>query len=403
VPVSGTIVVVGASLAGWRAATALRKGGHAGPIVVIGAEAHHPYDRPPLSKHFLTGRVDADQLGLEQAVDLDLTLRLGRKAISLDLDGGTVSLDDGSTVHFDGLVIATGAHPRTLPGLNPALAPAGVHVLRTVDDASNIKADLAGARRLVVVGAGFIGLEVASSAIAMDLDVTVLEIAPVPLERAVGPEIGALVAEWHREHGVDLRLGVGVAGVVGTDRVEGVRLAGSTGDQVLAADVVVIGVGVAPTTTWLDGSGLEVVDGVRADSRLRVLAGGRPVPNVVAAGDVVRWDNPSTGEPTRLEHWTNAAEQGQAAAQTLLWGDEAEEFAPVPYFWSDQFDRKIQMVGSYEAGDDLEIVDGSFEARRFAAAIGRAGRLVGAIGFSRPAKVMAMSRLIAEGAAFPPA
>jgi NADPH-dependent 2,4-dienoyl-CoA reductase/sulfur reductase-like enzyme len=393
----GTIVVVGASLAGWRGAQSLRQVGYAGRLTVIGAEAHAPYDRPPLSKQVLTGKVGVERIGLEPADDLGIDLRLGVAATGLDLQGQRLSLADGSVVGFDGLLIATGAHARVLPGW-PDLA--GVQVLRTVDDAVALRAALVERPRLVVIGAGFIGLEVASSARALGLDVTVVETAPVPLLRAVGPEIGTLIAEWHRQHGVDVRLGVGVESVVGSSRVEGVRLAGEA--TAIPADLVVVGVGAAPTTTWLEGSGVDLDDGVRADSRLRVLAGGRALPHVVAAGDVVRWDHPGWGQAVRVEHWTNAVEQAQAAAATLLGGDSAPEFGPVPYFWSDQFDRKIQMVGRMEPGDEMVVVDGSLTEHRFAAAYGRQGRLVAALGFSRAARVMAMQRLIAAGATVPP-
>ncbi len=397
-----TVVVVGASLAGWRAAEALRDMGHRGRIVVLGAETHAPYDRPPLSKRFLTGKIAADDTRLAPGEGKDLELRLGTTATGLDLDARRVAIAGGETVAFDALVIATGAHVRTL-GRPTGLA--GVHHLRTIDDAAALRVDLLEATRVAVVGAGFIGLEVASSARAMGLEVAVVEVAPVPLVRSVGIEIGGLVADWHREHGVDVRLGAELTGIVGSDRVEGVRLAppasGGSG-ELIPADVVVIGVGVAPNTGWLEGSGVDLDDGVLTDSRLRVMAGGATLPHVVAAGDVARWHHPGWGETARVEHWTNAAEQGQAAAATLVNGDDAPEFAPVPYFWSDQFDRKIQMVGRMRPGDELAVVDGSIEERRFAAAYGRDGRLTAAIGFGRPARVMALQRQIAAGAAFPP-
>jgi 3-phenylpropionate/trans-cinnamate dioxygenase ferredoxin reductase subunit len=398
VPPYGTIVVVGASLAGWRAAQALRQGGHAGRLIVIGAELHAPYDRPPLSKQVLTGKVGVDQIGLGATDDLDVEWHLGVAATGLDLDGRRVLLAGGSSVGFDGLVIATGAHARSIPALADL---AGVHLLRTLDDAVAVRAALVREPRVVVIGAGFIGLEVASSARKLGLDVTVVEVASVPLLPAVGPEIGAGIADWHREHGVDVRLGVGLESLVGTTHVEGVRLAGA--EPAIPADLVVVGVGAAPNTAWLEGSGVDLDDGVRADDRLRVLAGGQPLPHVVAAGDVVRWDHPELPATARMEHWTNAVELAQVAAATLLGGSVGGEFPPVPYFWSDQFDRKIQMVGRTAPGDELTVVDGSVASRRFVAAYGRRGRLVAAVGFGRPARVMAMQRLIASGAAYPPA
>jgi NADPH-dependent 2,4-dienoyl-CoA reductase/sulfur reductase-like enzyme len=389
------IVVVGASLAGLRAAEALRSEGHAGVITIVGAEARAPYDRPPLSKRVLTGRSKPDEIDLPVDAGLDAVWRLGPAARSVDLDRRVVGLADGEEIAFDGLVLATGAHARALPHLG---ALDGIHLLRTLDDAVALRAALELGPRLVIIGAGFIGLEVAASSRALGLDVTVVEVAPVPLVAAIGATVGAVVAEIHREHGVDLRLGAGVDGVGGADRVEGVRLRDG---EIIAADVVVVGVGAAPTTAWLEGSGIDLADGVRTDERLRVLVGGRPRPDVVAAGDVARWDQRG-GDTARLEHWTNAVEQGAAAAATLLRGDEAAPFAPVPYFWSDHYDRKIQMVGRAATGDEVSVVDGSFEARRFVAAYGRGGRLVAALGVNRPAKVMGLARRIASGESYPP-
>ncbi len=391
------VVVVGGSLAGLRAAEALRREGHDGPITALGEEHHAPYDRPPLSKQVLTGRVDAEDTALGVGEGDGIDWRLGVAACGLDLDRRRVLLAGGEQVAFDGLVIATGSRPRSLPALRDH---DGVHLLRTLDDALALRAALGtGSPRVAVVGAGVIGLEVAASARARGLEVTVLELAPTPLERVVGPQLAAVVTELHRAHGVDLRLGTVVEGLAGDGRVEAVRLAGG---EPVPADVVVVGVGAHPATAWLEGSGVDLDGGVLCDSRLRVLSRGRPVPGVVAAGDVARWDRPGGG-PTRLEHWTNAVESAAAAATTLLRGDEAPAYGPVPYVWSDQHDRKIQVVGLLEAGDEMAVVDGSLEERRFAAAFGRAGRLAAGVGFSRPAKVMALRRLIAEGAAWPPA
>jgi NADPH-dependent 2,4-dienoyl-CoA reductase/sulfur reductase-like enzyme len=391
------IVVVGASLAGLRAVEALRAGGHDGAVTVIGAEEHLPYDRPPLSKHLLTGRVDAAGTALPVPPDLAAEWRLGRAATAVDLHRGVVKMTGGEEIDFDGLVIATGAHARRLPNLGRL---DGTYVLRTLDDGVALRAAFAEHPRVVVLGAGFVGLEVAASARACGLEVTVVEVAPVPLARAVGPVLGEVVAEVHRDHGVDVRLGTGADALVGAARVEGVRL---TGGDVVPADIVVIGVGAAPTTAWLEGSGIDVDDGVRADARLRALAGGKPLPHVVVAGDVARWDPVRGGSPIRVEHWTNAVEQAAAAAETLLRGDEAGPFTPIPYFWSDQYDRKIQMVGRAEPSDEMCIVDGTLAERRFVAAYGRDGRLVAALGFNRPAKVMGLQRRIAAGDTYPPA
>lgn len=386
------IVIVGASLAGVRAAEELRRRGFDGRVVVVGAETHLPYDRPPLSKELLAGEWEPGQTSLRRQgfEDLGVDWRLGRRAVALDPDGRTVTLDDGERISYRGCVIATGAAPRELPGTAEL---AGIHTLRTIDDCLAIRSELEHQPRVVVVGAGFIGAEVAATCRRRHLDVTVLEALPTPMVRGLGPVVGEVLAGLHRDHGVDLRTGVGVAGFDGTDRVERVRLDdGSSVD----ADVVVVGVGVVPVTDWLADSGLTLDNGVVCDETLVA------APGVVAAGDVCRWPNPLfDGEVMRLEHWTNATEQGVAAAQRLLATDgDAQPFAPVPFVWSDQYDVKIQVVGHVRGDDRIEVVDGSLEERRFVAAVGRGDRLVGAVGFGRPRVLMQYRRLVAERASF---
>jgi 3-phenylpropionate/trans-cinnamate dioxygenase ferredoxin reductase subunit len=386
------VVVVGASLAGLRATETLRREGYGGRLVVIGAEPHLPYDRPPLSKQLLSGEVEPDDIALRAPYDeLDLEFVLGHRAVRLDLDARTLVLDDGARLRFDGAVLATGSAPRVLPG-TPDLE--GLFVLRTVDDALAIRAELDASPRVLVVGAGFIGSEVAATCRLRGLDVTVLEALPAPLVRGLGPVLGAVCGELHRDHGVDLRLGVGVAGFDGHRRVERVRL---DDGSAIDADLVVVGVGVAPVTDWLDGSGLTIDNGVVCDESLVA------APGVVAAGDITRWPNALfDGELMRLEHWTNASDMGVAAARRLLLGsgEPPEPFAPVPFVWSDQYDRKIQTAGHFRGDDEMVVVHGSLEERRFVAIFGRAGRLVGVLGFSMPAKLMQYRRLIAERAPF---
>jgi NADPH-dependent 2,4-dienoyl-CoA reductase/sulfur reductase-like enzyme len=299
-----------------------------------------------------------------------------------------VALDDGTRVAFDGLVVATGARPRELPG-QPRLP--GVFTLRTLDDALALRTALEGGPRVVVIGAGFIGAEVAATCRGRGLDVTVLEALPQPMVRGLGPELGAVIAAVHRDHGVDLRCGVQVAGIEGGGRVERVRL----GDgSAVPADVVVVGVGVVPETAWLDGSGLTLGDGVVCDETCLA------APGVVAAGDVARWPNPLFGRTMRLEHWTNATEQGVHAARRLLAGDAGTAFAPVPFVWSDQYDRKIQAVGIVSAGAEVHVAHGTLADRQFVALFGEQGRLVGALGCNRPRQVMRYRRMIAEGASW---
>lgn len=380
------IVVVGASLAGLHAARALRRAGFDGTLTVVGDEAHPPYDRPPLSKQVLAGDWGPERTALlsERDDDLDLTWVLGRRATGLDVAGRTVALDDDTDLAFDGLVVATGARPRTLPGTE---ALAGVHVLRTLDDSLALRADLdAGPQRVVVVGAGFIGAEVAATARGRGLDVTIVEPLPVPLGRVLGGAVAETVAAVHRDHGVDLRLGVGVEEVLGDDRVTGVRLADGT---TVDCDVVVVGIGVTPNTGWLEGSGLPLDDGVVADATCTV------APGIVAAGDVARWPHPEHG-PVRVEHWDHAIAMGGHAAESLLAGDGARPFAPVPWFWSDQYDRKIMLAGRTAGAEEVRIVDGSLDERRFVALYRRGDRVVAALGMNRPAPLARWRMRLAE-------
>ena len=385
------ITIVGASLAGLNAAEALRREDFDGPVTLIGAEHHLPYDRPPLSKQVLAGDWEPERAALTDSEELEsdgIEVRLGVRATALDLDTRELSLDTGEPLAFDGLIIATGARCRTMPGTEGL---DGVHVLRSLDDCLALRADFeAMPQRVVVVGAGFIGAEVAATARGRGLDVTVVEALPTPLSRVLGDEMGQVCAEVHRDHGVDLRTGVGVDRISGEGRVERVTLSdGSTVD----ADVVVVGIGVIPNTGWLDGSGLQLDDGVVCDASC--LAADR----VTAAGDVARWPNQLFGETMRVEHWDNAAQQGSHAARRLL--DEGTgPFTPVPWFWSDQYDRKIQLAGRVRGDDEVRVVAGSVEERRFAAIYGRAGRIVGVLGFNRPRHVMRYRALIEQGAGF---
>ena len=385
------VTVVGASLAGLNAAEALRRDGYEGPVTLIGAEDHLPYDRPPLSKQVLAGDWEPERVALTDAGELEedgIEVRLGVRATALDLSSRELTLHNGETVGFDGLVIATGARCRTMGGTAEL---EGVHILRSLDDCLAIRADLEAApQRVLVVGAGFIGAEVAATARGRGLDVTVVEALPTPLSRVLGDEMGQVCAEVHRDHGVDLRTGVGVDRIEGDRRVERVVLSdGATVD----ADVVVVGIGVIPNTEWLQGSGVEVDDGVICDASCLVAE------RVTAAGDVARWPNQLFGESMRVEHWDNAAAQGAHAARRLL-DAEVGPFMPVPWFWSDQYDRKIQLAGRVRPDDEVRVVNGSVEERRFAAIYGRGGRITGVLGFNRPRHVMRYRALIEQGASF---
>ncbi len=384
------IVVVGASLAGLRALEALRHDGFRGRLTLIGAERHEPYDRPPLSKDFLAGTADTASLALRKQGydDLEVTLRLGAPAHSLDVDARTVGVGD-DTLSFDGMVIATGAHPRPLSD-QPDLA--GVHTLRTVEDSNAISEWIEAGARMCVIGAGFIGAEVAATARGRGREVTVLEALPQPMVRGVGPVIGSVLASLHRDHGVDLRLGVGVESITGGARVERVHLADGAAVE---CDAVLVAIGAIPTTDWLEGSGLTVDNGVVCDAALRC------APGIVAAGDLCRWPNAAfDDEVMRIEHWTNATEQGTHAARSLLAGDAAEPFVTVPFVWSDQYDVKIQSAGRFGGDDRMEVVHGSPDDYKFTAIFERNGRISGVLGFNMARRVIQYRRMIVDGSSF---
>ena len=445
-----SVAIVGGSLAGLRAAETLRSDGFSGTIHFIGEETRLPYDRPPLSKEVLGDKMEVANAGLisQEAFDaLRLELHLGKRAVGLDAERKAVLLASedeaggrgagegagksaskaageaaeaggaaaSEEITADGIVIATGSRPRKMPGTEGI---GGVYTLRTLEDCLALKAEFATGPKVAVIGAGFIGAEVAATARGLGLDVTVIEMLATPLARVLGDTLGQVMADLHRDNGVDLRLGVGVEEVVAGDggRVASVELSDGTS---IAADVVVVGIGVIPNTEWLEGSGLEIDNGVVCDETLLA------APGITAAGDVARWPNRRFGETMRVEHWDNAIEQGIAAARRLLaggWGQsgsgeagsgvtgggeagssksgEAVPFTPVPWFWSDQYDRKIQLAGRSSPDGRVEIVTGSLEERRFAAIYEREGKLVGVLGMNRPRHVMQYRQLIVDGASW---
>ncbi|WIM92750.1 FAD-dependent oxidoreductase [Actinoplanes oblitus] len=363
------IAIVGFSAAGLSAAETLRRSGFAGTLTVIGEEAHLPYDRPPLSKQILAAEWEPSRLFLrsaEHVQSLGLDLRLGVRATALG--DHRVVLEDGGEVPFDALIIATGVRPRSLPGV-------GGHVMRTVDDALALRKRLRPGLRLIVVGAGFLGAECAAVARRLGCEVVLLEPAPVPLAHAVGPVVGGFLAQAHLDNGVDLRTGVAVSSV--SDG--GVLLADGT---LVEGDEVLVAIGSLPNTDWLAGSGLTVSDGVVCDEYCAA------APDIYAAGDVARWHHPLFGVDLRVEHRTNAGEQGVAAARNLLGPGPGTPFAPIPYFWSDQYDLKIHAYGHLRLHDSVEMAEGSLAERRFLATFRRGERLVGALAVNMPPKAI---------------
>jgi 3-phenylpropionate/trans-cinnamate dioxygenase ferredoxin reductase component len=331
-----TFVIVGGGLAGAKAAETLRDEGFEGRVVLIGEEEVRPYERPPLSKDRLRGEGAEDAIfvhGEDFYETKSIELRTGTRAARLDVGASEVELEDGERIGFDKLLLATGSTPRRLPV--PGADLPGVHLLRTVGDADRLRGSLSPGARLVVIGAGWIGCEVAASARQIGAEVAMLAPEAVPLERVLGPEVGALYRDLHAGHGVNLALGTGVEAIEGSDRVTGVRTSDA---RVLGADVVVIGVGVAPRTELAEAAGLDVDNGVLVDDRLRTSA-----PNVFAAGDIANAEHPILGGRVRVEHWGTALEQGPAAARNMLGQDLPYE--RIPYFFSDQYDVGMEYAG----------------------------------------------------------
>ncbi|WP_329024231.1 NAD(P)/FAD-dependent oxidoreductase [Streptomyces sp. NBC_00690] len=385
------VTIVGASAAGLAAAHGLRQHGFDGPVTVFGDEPEAAYQRPALSKRFLTSAdLAADSIRMHTGLE-DVRLELGVRATGLDLDARRLHLraSDGDRTHVhrvDALVIATGAAARRLP----IRTPPGVHVLRTLADAAALRADLVGLPRVAIVGAGFVGSEVASSCRALGLDVTLIEAGPAPMARVLGPGVGTMLAALHRDHGTRLRLGAGVAGFTGRDRVTGVQLASG---EVVPADVVVVGVGARPATDWLENSGLPLDDGVVCGADLSV------ADRIVAAGDVARWPHHRDGALVRVEHWDNALRQANTAAATLLALDDrpATVFSDTTMFWSDQYDCKLQLVGHPYPDDLVTVVEGDLAQRRGVVVYSRAGQMTAALLVSSPHRLRDYRRAVASG------
>jgi 3-phenylpropionate/trans-cinnamate dioxygenase ferredoxin reductase subunit len=406
-----TVVVVGASLAGWRAVESLRSEGFEGHLSLVGLERHLPYDRPPLSKQVLAGTWPPEKAVLadkRRSSELRIHEVLGRRAVRLDAEARKVELDDGSVLEGDAIVLTTGALPRPLPGTEDLGQRDGLFTLRTLDDSLALRAAVTAVdeARVVVIGAGFIGAEVASTCTDLGCRVTVLEALDVPLRNVLGPLIGSHFAALQASHGVDLRTGVGVRGI----RRAGTEDPGSPGNggpgrlvveleggETVAAEVVVVGIGVIPATDWLADSGLTIDNGVVCDDRLFAADG------IVAAGDIARWQWRRDGgeELIRIEHWQVAAEAGVAAGRSLVAGRAAAPaFTPVPYFWSDQYGIRLQVLGSPRGTDEIHLAQGSPEEGKFVALFGREGRLRAVMAIGKPRQLMGFRPLLEEGSSW---
>jgi 3-phenylpropionate/trans-cinnamate dioxygenase ferredoxin reductase subunit len=383
-----SIVIVGANLAGGRATEELRKKGFDGRITLIGEEPQRPYERPPLSKEFLRGEQPLEKAFLrpdEWYSENNIELRLGTRAEGIDPRERKVALHEGSAVSYDALLLCTGGRPRQLQ--SPGAGLDGIMTFRNIDDAVAVSDRLKPGARIVVVGAGFIGSEIAAGARSRGCEVTVLEAEPVPLVRALGEEVGKIHGQIHRDNGVDLRCGVKVEGFEGDGDGHVRRLLTSAGP--IDADFVVVGVGIIPNVECAQDAGLEVSNGIVVDELCRTSA-----PGVYAAGDVANHPNPILGERIRVEHWQNAQNQGTAAARSMLGG--TEPFSEVPWFWSDQYDINLQMAGHPLHWNKI-VYRGDVEARAFSAFYLNHGKLVAAVAFNKAKDVRGARALIEAG------
>ena len=379
------IVVAGASIAGMSAARELRRLGFTGTIQLLDEDPHAPYRRPSVSKGLLTGAQELSDVVAPWSEALALERAAGVRLTALDVDGRVVhgrSAEGNVSFHYDGLVIATGSFARPWP---IELGFDGVVSLRTAEDALAMRALLGTAKRVAIVGGGFIGLEAAASATALGVAATVIEVAQIPLAHALGEELGRRLADAHRTRGVDVRCGVGVDRIEGDARVERIVLLDGT---VVEADVVLVAIGAAPAVAWLESSGLDVSTGVLCDSSCRVIG----VESAVAAGDVASWLNPLYDRRMRVEHWTNAIQQASFAAGALLGVAPEEGFSSAPYFWTDQFDFKLESFGT-SLGHDETIVIEDTEARMIVG-YGREGTLVGVAGLNTGVAIHQFRKLI---------
>ena len=382
-----TFVIVGANLAGGRAAAALRKEGFDGRVVLVGAEPELPYERPPLSKEYLSGKMPRERLFIQSEEyyrEQQIELRLGVAATRVDPQARTVELADGERVEFDRLLLATGGRERRLSV--PGSELDRIYYLRTLADSDRIAGELQSGRRLVVIGAGFIGAEVAATARSMGLEVSILEMAAVPLGRALGDEMGRLYGDFHRDHGVELCTGEAIERFEGSGRVE--RVISASGRS-FDCDFVVVGVGMEPATELAEGAGLAVDNGVVVDEYCETSS-----PAIFAAGDVANYHHPLLNERLRVEHWANAQNQGVAAAKSML--GQREPYVEIPWFWSDQYDLNLQYVGHAQAWDRV-VMRGDVSGRKFSAFYMKDGKIRATLAVNRFKDIRPSRGLIGQG------
>lgn len=391
-----TTVLVGASIGGVRTAQALRGAGYPGRIILASEETVLPYDKPPLSKAFLAGTATVDDVALLTSADieaLDLDVRLGHPACRLHVADNAVEFDGGDRVGFEHLVIATGSRARPSPWGQPD----GVHVMRTLQDSQRLRTGLERARRLVVIGGGFIGAEIAATVRGMGIDVTIVDPLPVPMERVLGRGIGERFMRLHQRNGVRTLFGVGVEDLTGYGGEFQLLL---TDGHTVDADVVVVGIGAIPNVEWLATSGLEIDNGVVCDKYCRAVG----AQNIYAVGDVARWQNPRHDQLTRVEHWTNAAEQAAVVASNIAHPGELTPYAPVEYVWSDQYDWKIRVAGVAGIADTrrVEVIGDDDATGRFAGLYTPDGHtLSGMVVVNWPRALVAGRKALAERTPYP--
>ncbi|ABL80211.1 phthalate 3,4-dioxygenase, ferredoxin reductase subunit [Nocardioides sp. JS614] len=387
------VVVVGSSVGGTRAAQGLRAAGFTGQVVIVGAEKVAPYDKPPLSKQLLSGEWSVEDIALASVEELGgagIELRLGVAAGGVDVANRTLTLVDGTTLGYDALVIATGVRPRTLS----APRTVALHTVRELADVSALRGALDSGHGLVVVGGGFIGAEIASTAAGLGVPVSIVEALPAPFSRVLGDEVGGLLAQLHAENGVEVVSGTGVValrcGPTGLTEVE-------LGDgRVLSAGAVAVGIGCVPNTDWLAGSGIPLADGVATDQFSRV----REVPGVYAIGDVANWHDVRTGTSRRVEHWTHAFQQAQLVAHNIVHPDDLQAQTRAPYFWSDQHGVKIQMVGRRGREDAVDVMwRDTSDGQRPVALYSDRGRFTGGVTFGAPQLSARLRRAWEDGLA----